>query len=252
MATSNTTGYSRTALQHITNALKSIRVLTEGATPSPAQQADGLEAINLMLKSWATNGASLWRYYEVVIPLVSNQLSYTIGPGADINVIRPYNVMEYGNFYRRQVGTQNFDTPLRLISRSEYLQFGSKGSPGIPNSIYYNPSIDLTVPGGATGAAGHGLLYVYLPMSTPSLGNLHLNAQRQLFDVATVNEEVDVPQDAYLAFKYELMFHLAEDNEVPEDRIARYYKLAEDYKTKFFDANVESAPTTFGMDNTGR
>ena len=253
MASSGTTTYTITAGNFINSALKSMRVLQEGQTPSAEMQADALIHLNLLVKSFAINGCKLWTTYQVQVPCVASQQVYTIGPsGADVTALRPVSIVEMGNYFRQTIGSSTNDTPLRVISRAEYMQFGAKGSTGIPNSIYYNPSIELTTPGAPTGAAGHGTLYVYVTLAPNATGTIFLNAQRHIFDITATTEEIDIPLEFLNGFRYCFYASFGEDCEVPEDRLTRWIKMANAFKDEFFDSQVETASVSFGIDSTGR
>ena len=253
MASSGTTTFSITAGDLVSSMLKSMRVIQEGQGISAEMLADALIHMNLLLKSFAINGCKLWTTYQVQVPCVASQQVYTIGPtGADVTALRPVSIVEYGNFVRQTVGSSTSDMPLRVISRAEYMQFGAKGATGIPNSIYYNPSIDLTTPGAPTGMDGHGTLYVYVTLAPNSSATIFLNAQRQIFDVGGTGETLDIPIEFYNGFRYCFYASFGEDCEVPEDRLTRWIKMAEAFKDQFFDSQVETASVSFGIDNTGR
>src|SRR5207245_8646431 len=68
---------------------------------------------------------------------ISNNITYQIGPTASgtgaVVTDRPLRIFD--PFIR--VNASNQDTPLTIISRQEYEQFGVKSSTGsIPNSVY--------------------------------------------------------------------------------------------------------------------
>jgi hypothetical protein len=235
-------------------ALRGMRITIEGNPPSPIQLQDGLEQLNMVMKSIAASpqGMKLWTYMTVTVPLVAGKTTYTIGPvTADVISPRPLRVFEYGNIYRQVMNGQFFDTPLRLISRTEYAMFGSKNSPGQPNAIYYLPGINLLVPG--TSQSGFGTLFVYNPLSTTATGSILLNCQRAIYDLAQVDgfESVDFPSEWFTFLKWKLMAEWGDEFEIPEERLMRYMKMAEQAGEACADFSVEEAPVTFGIDYTG-
>jgi hypothetical protein len=227
---------------------KKIRVLAEGGTASATQISDVTLRLNMIIKNCMSNGLMLWTYQQIVVPTVAAQVAYTIGPsGANVTTNRPVRIAEYGNFIRQVSGGQNLDTPLRVISRAEYLQFGNKGSLGVINTIYYDSQFNTaTTPSPSTG---YGTLYVYVAPSDTSR-TVYLNAQRQLFDMTAGTDEFDFPGEWYYYLVYALAADIADDNEVPEDRILRLEKTRDTMLANLFDWSVETASTTFGADNS--
>src|SRR5271157_2388727 len=122
----------------IKDALQDLRVLQDGASPSAGDLQDGARKLNYLLKLWPTKGLLLWCRDTLIIPCVASQTSYTIGPvGANLISYRPLRGLD-GTFVRQNIGGNNYDTPLIMLSRLEYEQQTFKGSLGIPNSWYYN------------------------------------------------------------------------------------------------------------------
>lgn len=251
MPSSGTAQLTVTANQLITQAYKKIRVLPEGATTANAGQlADATERLNLLIANLQSEGLPLWTYQLIPVPCTQDQSAYTIGPnGSDVETNRPLRVMEYGNFVRFYVGTQTFDTPLRLISRAEYLSFGNKTSTGIVNSIYYDGKIDDGGSGATSPADGYGTLFVYVtPQDQTVQYTVYLNAQRPLYIITDGAEEFDLPAEWFMYLMYALAAEMADDNEAPESRIKRLEDKAESLKAKLLDWSVETASTSFAPD----
>lgn len=78
MATSGSTDYSRTGTQIITFAHKKLNILASGGTVGTNDLADGLEALELMIKSWQTEGIRLWLETLGRVFLVDGQTSYDL------------------------------------------------------------------------------------------------------------------------------------------------------------------------------
>lgn len=246
MATTGTASLSCTRDQLITESYKKIRVLAEGQSASATQISDVTMRLNMIIKNAASNGLMLWTYQQIVVPTVAAQVAYTIGPvGANVTANRPLRIAEYGNFIRQVSAGANLDTPVRVISRQEYMQFGNKGVPGVINCIYYDSQFNTaTTPSPSTG---YGTLYVYVAPSDTSR-TVYINAQRQLFDMSAGTDEFDFPPEWYYYLIYALAADIADDNEVPEDRIQRLEHTRERLMEGLMDWSVETAPTTFTAD----
>lgn len=236
--------------QFLTDVLKSIRVVLQGATPDASLLTDATVILNMVLKEWVTKSMPLWCYQQILVPMQVGKTLYTIGPtGADVTAIRPLRCFETGNFIRQVVGGAPYDIPLRLISRIEYASFGAKISQGVPNSIYYNPTIDVA--GGLTSTStGYGTLQVYVT-SFDATHTIYLNAQRPIFDMTNAGDEFDLPSEWFMALRGAMRYHLGDYCEVPEDRLKRYAAEMTTYLDKVSDWSVEEASSSFSMDSTG-
>jgi hypothetical protein len=221
-------------------------VIAEGVSANATQIADAASRLNIIIKSCMSDGLALWTYQQYVIPCVVGQQVYTIGPvGANVTAVRPLRVMEGGNFIRQVIGTETFDTPLRLISRQEYMGFGNKTASGITNSIYYDSKFTsgaVTSPG-----TGFGSLYVYTTQFDATY-TIYVNGQRPIYDMNSGTDEFDFPAEWFMYLLYALCAEMADDNEVDEVRIKRLETRADALREKLFDWSVETASTQFAPD----
>jgi hypothetical protein len=248
MPSSGVAAFTLSRDQLIAEAYRKLRVTAEGVPPTPTQISEAASRLNMVIKNCMSKGLQLWTYSNIAVPLVTGKTTYTIGPGVgnDVNVVRPLRVFENGNFVRQIVGTQTYDTPVRLISRAEYLGMGNKTAQGVVNAIYYNSHIDVGTT--TSPSTGHGTLFVYV---TPfdSTYTLSLNAQRPLYDMTNGTDEFDFPSEWFMYLMYALAAELADDNEVEEARIGRLEGKAAMYKEELFDWSVETASTSFQPDS---
>jgi len=246
MPTTGTASLLCTRDDLITEAYKKMRVVMEGGVASATQIADSTLRLNMIIKYCMAQGLPLWTYQQIVIPTVASQVAYTLGPvGADVTTVRPLRIAEYGNFIRQISSGQALDTPLRVISRAEYMQFGNKGALGVINTIYYDSQFNTaTTPSPSTG---YGTLYVYVAPSDTTR-TIYLQAQRPLSDMTTGTDEFDFPAEWFYYLVYALAADLADDNEVPEDRIARLEKTRDTMQANLFDWSIETAPMNLSLD----
>jgi hypothetical protein len=220
MASSGTAGFTLTRDQLINEAYRKLRVIAEGVSANATQIADAASRLNIIIKSCMSDGLALWTYQQYVIPCVVGQQVYTIGP-------------------------ETFDTPLRLISRQEYMGFGNKTASGITNSIYYDSKFTsgaVTSPG-----TGFGSLYVYTTQFDATY-TIYVNGQRPIYDMNSGTDEFDFPAEWLMYLLYALCAEMADDNEVDEIRIKRLETRADALREKLFDWSVETASTQFAPD----
>lgn len=236
----------------IADAFRKMRVLAVGQTLDSTTISDSLPRLNFILANLSSRGLPLWTYQTLQIPQVAGQLSYKIGPSGVVDVVaeRPLRIFD-GCFIRDSSTGTDVDTPLRIISRQEYLMYGSKSVTGIPNSIYYDSGIvDPSDPLLTSPSTGYGTLYAYTPLQSGVARTIFANVQRPIFSMTDGSgpialQEFDLPQEWYLYLVYALAADLADDYEVPEDRILRLEKRRDEIRESLMDWSVETASTSF-------
>lgn len=247
MASTGTASFTVTRTELIAAAFRTMRVLLETDVPNATQTKYANTALNILLKNMQSNGLQLWTYQSIQIPMVVGQVSYTIGPsGADVTTTRPLRLFD-GSFIRDVSCTPYYDTPLRIISRKEYLQFGSKSTQAVPNSVYYFPGIDLAS-GLTSPSTGYGTVYVYTAPSQ-STRTLFLNFQRPIYDMSSGDNEFDLPQEWFRCLKFMLAGDLAYEYPKVDPTWAK--TLRDQGKTlqdELQSWTVEDTPMTFQPD----
>lgn len=247
MPTTGTATFTLSRDQLISAALRTLHVLQDGQVATANQLSTGAEALNTLIKYYQSKGMQLWTYALVVVPLVANKFSYTLGPsGADVLVVRPLRVFE-GSYVRFTQAGITQDTPLTLLNRTQYLQLAAKNSQAIPNSVYYDAQINTAT--ASSPSIGWGTLYVYTN-PVDATRTVYLNVQRPLYDVTAGTDELDFPSEWVLPLRYGLAMILLDEYEVPEDRAMRIIKMANQFHIDLQDWSVEEQPTRFSIDTT--
>ena len=83
MATSGSTDFNQTGGDIVTRALREIGAISKGEAPDADEMADGMEALNAMVKQWQIEGINLWKQEDLILWLVKGTTKYTIGTGGD-------------------------------------------------------------------------------------------------------------------------------------------------------------------------
>lgn len=83
MTTSNSVDFELTALQLITKSFQKLGVRAAETPLESFEIQDGLDDLNLMLKSWQQQGLHLWLEEEGIIFLDVGKESYLLGPSGD-------------------------------------------------------------------------------------------------------------------------------------------------------------------------
>ena len=238
MATSGTTTFSVTRNNIIEASLRLLGVLEEGAQPTAQAIENASMVLNMLLKDWMTDGIKLWTTHEIIIPLVNNQTSYTIGPAAGNDIIGDKPLRLIQAFLRNISVTPNVDLPMTIISEQEYNILGAKKNTGTINTVFYKPYLN------------HGELKVFLTPNQSTVDNyeLHMNVQKPIQDITAANQTFDFPQEWYQCLRWGLAAELAADYGLPDVKLAGIIARSEQYKERLMAWDVEYASTFFQPD----
>lgn len=238
MATSGTTTFSVTRNNIIEASLRLLGVLEEGAQPTAQAIENASMVLNMMLKDWQTDGIKLWTIHEMIIPLVNNQTSYTIGPASGNDVIADKPLRLIQSFLRNISVTPNVDLPMTIISEQEYNILGAKKNTGTINTVFYKPYLN------------HGELKVFLTPNQNTVQNyeLHINVQKPIQDITTANQTFDFPSEWFQCLRWGLAAELVGDYGLPLDKAAAFITRSEQYKERLMAWDIEWASTFFQPD----
>lgn len=185
-----------TALNLITDVLLDMGVIADQETPTASQSVGALTKLNDLIESWNLDPQKLYGATQYIMPFVTNQATYTIGLGGDINIARPDGI--YAAFVRNTTATpsQQQDIPITILTDQQWADIPVKGMTGtFPFAIWFN----MTYP----------LITAYVtPIPTNSNYSLVFwdgNANATL----ALNTVLDFPPGYKRAMKYALYVELA-------------------------------------------
>ena len=69
-----------TPIEIISRALKDIGALEAGEIPTPDAAQDAFDMLNDLIDQWSNEGMMVYNTTEIIFPLISGQIQYTIGP----------------------------------------------------------------------------------------------------------------------------------------------------------------------------
>ena len=237
MAVTGTSTFTVTRDDIIKAALRLLRVIGVGETPTTEDYTNCSQALNIMIKSWAKKGLPLWVTQDLSIPMLSTVSAYKLGPTAtgtgSIVMSRPLKIISA--YIRDSAG---YDTPLILISRQEYMMQGSKTSAGTPNQFYY----DRQEP--------NSTLYVF-NVPADSTHTIHAQIQRQFYDMTSSTDNFDFPEEFFQALKWGLVAEVMAEYDVNIQMMSYYEQKAMEFISASFDYSVEEASVTFSPDLQG-
>jgi hypothetical protein len=82
-----------TALELIKAAMRQLGVIATGETPTAAEAADGLSALNDVLETWTTEALSVWTVQTLPFTATAGVGAYSIGPTGTFVTDRPVRVL---------------------------------------------------------------------------------------------------------------------------------------------------------------
>lgn len=125
MAVSGSRDFILTRDNIIDSALRKLKVIIQGGTPTANQYTYASEALNILQHDWENDGIFLWTNTDLHIPITASVAYATVSSAADVVEITDVIFRENGE-----------DKGLTKLSRSEYQLFSQKKEAGSPNFYY--------------------------------------------------------------------------------------------------------------------
>lgn len=122
----------------IKSSLRKLGVIASGETPSTAELADALSALQSMLRLWASKQINVYATTDESVTLTGGQASYSWGTTGNITTSRASTVL---SAYIRD--TNNYDAYIEIIDKKMYDATVNKSATGRPQYLYYKPSYPL-------------------------------------------------------------------------------------------------------------
>jgi hypothetical protein len=175
-------------------------------------------AFNMLIKAWIRKGLPMWKIVTNTVPLLASQNTYNIGPNATGTgaVVCPKILKVTYAFIR---DANNFDTPIDPLSIQEYNMYGAKGSLGVVNSYWYQPLDDNSV----TGVSSFIKFY---PTPNDATKTVYLICLSTLNDVSIGTDQVDFPQETYMALAWNLADEISMEYATSMDRVKEIQQRA--------------------------
>ena len=196
--------FSTTPQQLINLALKKIGVLAAGQTPLADDITDAFAELNLMLAEW---NSQRWLVYHLITQSIASTgaQSYTIGPGADINVpLRPNNI-ESAFFRQNNITPLSPDYPLQIVAaREDYNRLRLKSLTAFPQYLFYDSDWPV------------GTLYPW-PLMMGGLYTLFISYKDTLDSIQSTDMQINLPPQYYAAILYNLAARLRPSYQLPMD-----------------------------------
>lgn len=135
---------------------------------------------------------------------------------------------------RIQFGTSPTETPLRLLSRQEYMDRPNKANTGQVNEVHYSPKLP------------YGEFFVY-PTPADADTGIRFTYQRSIFDFVSNSDTADFPAEWQLALHTAMAYRYAASYQMKLDRLAQLKGDADEaflvmYGWDRQDESVQMAP----------
>jgi hypothetical protein len=134
-----------TAQSLIQTSMELLGVYASGENMTAADSSRGLQVLNAMLDSWSNESLFCYAIQETSFPLVVGQAQYTIGPGGQINAVRPLRIIDGpGAAYIQDTNQNNY--PVEVIPRDRWNMIGLRtNTSDIPDTLFYDPQYPLGI-----------------------------------------------------------------------------------------------------------
>lgn len=227
-----------TALDIITLAYKDAGILGVGQSLLPEDINDGLTRLNMMIAQWRVKRWLIWHLVDKSVVSTGAQ-SYSVGPGADIDVpVRPDKLeTAYFRMLPGANGTQAVDYPLQLLfSYEDYARITLKTLVSFSQCIFYD------------SAWPEGRIYPW-PLPQASLYEIHIVLKHVLSEFSDLTSTFDFPPEYLAALHYNLVVRSRAAYRMPED--PGFTALAADAMQTLRSANAQ-IPSLVMPDNLVR
>ena len=117
----------------INSAMRKIEAVASGETITPDEEGDALEALQVMLRSWAVEKINVFVSVHETFTLVAGTSEYTWGVGGTINTLRPNEIL-FASIADADLRTYQIE----LIPQGKYRNISKKTLTGRPYYLYAN------------------------------------------------------------------------------------------------------------------
>jgi hypothetical protein len=169
----------------ITQALRKSGLLGFGDEADDDDADAAKDELNVMLKSWQNKGYNLWTK-------TSGTLTLTTSAAHQMTPERPLKILS-ARFKRN-----GLEIPMTRMMRDEYDTLPDKTTTGTPTQFYYDRQRE------------DARLYVWPLLSSASGETIEYTYEREIEDVSSLNDVIDVPGEWWDAVIYNLAARLQE------------------------------------------
>lgn len=211
------------------DALFDSGIVGVGQTPLAEDLSRAFRLYQQLISQW---NRKRWLVFHLIDAAVTSTgaLSYSVGPGGDIDVPRPDRI-EFA-FFRQLIpsGTSPIDYVLRVIqSREDYDRIVLKNMGTWPDAVFYDSAWPM------------GFIYVW-PVPQASIYQIHLTLKDTLNTASAPTGDVGLPPEYEPAILYELVCRLRAAYQMSPDPVM--IGLAKDALNVLRGANAQISTLT--------
>lgn len=172
-------------------ALRGLLVIESGQEPTTAQYAEGLEAVNDLIKIWSIQHNLIYENTREILTVPSGTQEITIGPTGTLVAGAPVDILE------ASLKSGNIEYPLELIDIDRYNSYTDKTITSLPSALYYRS----TAPNGT----------IYFNSKTDITYQLILTSMKRLAQFVSGTIDNPLPDEYETALKANLKVYWADD-----------------------------------------
>lgn len=189
---------SVTALDIIKSSLRLLQVLGSDVVLSDAEAADGLQALNFMIDSWANDSMAVYTVTQEVFSPAAGVNPNTWGSGGTFNSRRPTRILEA---YARIAGSYPTDIAMQVLGHDDYAAVAIKTmQSSYPAYIF----VDNAYP----------LANVYIWPVPTGTDQVYIVSEKPISCPLVLSDVLSFPPGYLRALKYNLAMELAPEYQV--------------------------------------
>lgn len=210
---------TRTVRQIVNKALRKASLLDISEEAEAELSATTVEELDAMLKAWQGQ-PWMWTRTSGLLTLTT-AASYTLDP------VRPLQIIT------ARLKRNGIETPMQPMTRREYDELPIKTSTGLPTTFYYDRQREAA------------LFYIWPVLSVAAGEQIAYTYTREVADIASPNDEIDVPGEWWDCVILNLAARMAMEFDRPKAPM-----LASMAKDALMDASAMEMdePITFEVD----
>jgi len=215
---------SNTAYGIIADAMVDAGLLQEGDDPNSDQLASNLRRLCDIINLWQTQGLKLFLLQEITVPLVLNQVNYTLNPASGMFPAKHMRIVD------ARVDTAGNRRPILAISWNEWNSL-TPSAGAVTGYLVDKQATSLVVKVWNT------------PDVTEAANSLILLVQTQAPNPFNLESDVSFPQEWRIALRWGLADDIATGQ--PQAIMDRAETRARVYREMLENWDVEDASTSF-------
>lgn len=207
----------------IKSVLRKLLVVPSGGTPSTNQYADGLEALNDLIRLWSANSSLIFQDTREEIVISAGDQEFTLGTTGDYVTAKPIE------FIQASILDSNYEYPLIKSDVYTYANFTDKTHKHRPHYIYFrNTYPDTTIAFDATTDTPYTLI---------------LTSMKELSEFPDGITNVSLPPYYETALKWNLLLMLAPEYSAANRVTSLMVDLAKETKSAVIGKAININPS---------